>query len=844
MAKSLLSRSETQSSLPLDGLFQTLAQTLPAESSLDGRLEKLAEGLSTANPIEGAVVAALGSDRETFARASAGSLASQLEGLSFGALDDLARKLEGLTGWSCVPSDRLPLRSLAPDNGSKLYGRKLNSGLLMVATKTESSEEELLHSLTGADPFFQWILLDAIRIETGRLQSEIRSAEIRVLSRPNPISPREIVNALQKVFRADAATLLIKEQRKLYLSATTDPELHQTGAIFEPGEGLTAELYRHGFSLRLRNAHDTGEIKAKTNHRVKSTASVHPEAIAKASDPRLLAAPLAIGKKNRGLVRILRREGAPPFSELEQSILEGHARLLAIALYSSWQLYQANSILKAETEAICISSTETREGKTFPRITWSDPGAESLFGKSKQAFEDSDGSSYYARGEYERIRRFLRQALAKNQKVVGPLQTRIRTKGGIRQAKISYRLLSSPFSKPTARYTIAVIQDVTRESRVANLLDRMNLAYFHTDIDGYTSQTSSTEQRITGYSEEELLGMHREDLYQDKSQRRWVVEQAIAKRGDFLRTEKRLKKKNGEAFVAQVAIRAIFGHGGLLVGFEGLYEDITDRHALQSYLGEGTSVLMAESDLYKKLKQNARLHIMFMTNVSHQLRAPLGALVEHMKNFKEGETDHQVFFQRLSYAIKQAKVCSLLVSNFSYMDQILRGEPFDFASVNLVSLADEVENYFQHLALDREIAIKVLNETMNPFLGVQVHRELILQVFVNLVDNAIKYSSPGSTIRIEGSGSLGDPSGPILQISNYGLPISVDQRRTLFERGTRLPEAQVLVPGGTGLGLWLVKKILDAHQANIICTAVRQGGIERTAFQISFPISSFDRREK
>ena len=843
MLKSLISGPDPEAGLPLDGLFEALSRTIPAEESLDGRILRLAEGLVDTAFINGAIVAAVGSDGETFDLASAGFADDSLRSRSFDDLDQVARDLSGLTDWSLIAMDRLIRNATDPHRAQKLLGRRLDSGLFIVASGTSSLEKELIYSLRGAEPFLSWILRDAIRIEKNRLQSEIRSAEVRILSQPNPIQVKQVVNELKKVFRADAATLLTKEQGKLYLSATTDLELHERGAVFKPGEGLTTELYKHGLSLRLRNAHDPTEISAKTKGKVKNPASVHPEAIAREGNPRLLVVPLAIGKKVRGLVRLLRREGAPPFSELEQFLLEGHARLLAIALHSSWKLIRADSILKAETEAICISSTEIKDGKPYPRLTWVDPGAVTLFGRPKQILEGSDGSSYYAVGEFERIRRFLKRALAKGKKVAGPLQTRIRTKGGIRQAKISYRLLSSPFSRPTAQYTIAVIQDVTRESRVANLLDRMNLAYFRTDTEGYTIQTSSTEQRITGYSEEALLGRHREDLYQDKSQRRWVVEQTIAKRGDFLRVEKRLKKKNGETFIAQVAIRAIFGHGGLLVGFEGLYEDITDRHSLQSYLGEGTSVLMAESDLYKKLKDNARLHMMFMTNVSHQLRAPLGALVEHMKNFKEEDTDHQVFFQRLGYAIKQAKVCSLLVSNFSYMDQLLRGEPFEFTTVNLVSLADEVENYFQHLALDKEIAIKVLNQTMNPFLGVRVHRELILQVFVNLVDNAIKYSSPGTTIRIEGSGSLGDPKGPILQISNQGLPISVDQRRTLFERGTRLPEAQLLVPGGTGLGLWLVKKILDTHQASIVCTTVKQGEIERTAFQISFPISSFDRRE-
>jgi signal transduction histidine kinase len=57
----------------------------------------------------------------------------------------------------------------------------------------------------------------------------------------------------------------------------------------------------------------------------------------------------------------------------------------------------------------------------------------------------------------------------------------------------------------------------------------------------------------------------------------------------------------------------------------------------------------------------------------------------------------------------------------------------------------------------------------------------------------------------------------------------------VFERGFRTPQAKASVPHGTGLGLWLVRKILAAHDAQIACTDERDDGATRVVFRITFP---------
>ena len=501
MLKSLISEPDPAPALPLDGLFETLSQTLPAEESLNGRIQRLAEGLVETTFITGALVVVVGNDGEALDLASAGFYGDPLGGTDFDDLNRLARDLSSLADWSHIATGRLIRNTTNPERGLLLLGRRLNSGLLFVSTNADFPRKELIHSLRGAEPFLSWILQDAIRVEASRLQSELRQAEIRILCKPNPISVQGIVEELRSVFRADEATLWIQEQNKLFLSATTDPSLAGRPAAYDSGQGLTGWIYKHGWSLRLRNALDPEEISEKTKGKTQRRPPIHPEGISTEGKPvRMLAVPLRAGKKIRGVIRLLKRGTRPPFSGHELSLLERTASLMAVAIHSSWQLYQANAILTAETEAICISTTAKRRGEHVPTITTADPGAVSLFGKSQQQLEGSIASDFYAAGEYERVRKFLLQARHQEQKkkqrkedrvkqqiVAGPLQTRIRTKDGVRPAKISYRLLSSPFTQPSSKYTIAVIQpiqEVSAENHIANLLDKMNLAYFRTDIEG------------------------------------------------------------------------------------------------------------------------------------------------------------------------------------------------------------------------------------------------------------------------------------------------------------------------------------------------------------------------
>jgi two-component system phosphate regulon sensor histidine kinase PhoR len=221
-----------------------------------------------------------------------------------------------------------------------------------------------------------------------------------------------------------------------------------------------------------------------------------------------------------------------------------------------------------------------------------------------------------------------------------------------------------------------------------------------------------------------------------------------------------------------------------------------------------------------------------MTSLGHQLGSPLGALAENLKNFQKGVTDAHRFSEGIKHAIGQTRVCAQLVANLTYMDLLLRGETLDFRPVRLSKIAIETKLNFAHLAREKDLKILVRDEDIDTKLEVWGHEGLLRQVFVNLIDNAIKYSSPGSRIMIDAKEGV---ESNYLQVSNRGIGVPPGLREKIFFQGVRLKKARMAVPDGTGLGLWLVRRILVAHQAEIICDEVFEKGSLRTAFQIYFP---------
>lgn len=818
----------------------------PLRSDLPRQLSQMAKLLASLPAIHGSIVIAFDEELQPLTAGACQLSIPRREGSELDALFGLRQQLDSAlvrSEWVDVPANLVDsvmeprVFALPVGNASGLAG-------MILVSLAESGEpaQTALHILKGNTSILAAAIRSSIRTEAWSRITALQKLARRTFKAPD-WNLANLTKSLGKLFRSDAVTILLEEQGVLRLSASTDLKLGQDDkeVVYRPGEGLTGTVFATGKPVRLSNTKDAAEVERVIGK--KRSGPLHPERDADgAFTGQFLGVPMLFGDKVVGVLRMSRKGGSRRFTLEDERALQLFADLLGAALAHSWTLLFNRSIFESVTDAIAVSRREPDgQGGAIPRIIMANPGAAALLGRTQAEIEGMDAREVYAPGEYETIRSGLNEAPFRTRggSEYGPVESRWkRSDGNLFPVVISFRILANRLVVPNTLYSIGLARDTSKSEQLAGqhkrlleLLDAIEVAYFQADQNGITRKPTAAESKITGYSLKELEGLNRERLYPDPALRHRLLERARKHQGPLVQIVQQMVKRDGTPIWVEGDLRIVKDLDDREVGIEGFYRDVTDRIRLQSFLNEDTERVLGDDELFDRLKRDAELHLDYMSSLGHQLQTPLGSLIETLRNFETGILSQQRLMDRLPYVIGQALVCSRLVRNLSYMDKILRGEPFHRERVSLTKLAIETKLDFLHLLHEKRIDIHIDNESLDRLLRVQGHQEMLRQVVVNLVDNAIKYSAPGSTIYIRGRQWQ---EWPALEISNRGFSISDKDREKIFERGVRTRQAHALVPHGTGLGLWLVRKILEAHEASIRCHQVIEGGQKRVLFRIVF----------
>ena len=225
----------------------------------------------------------------------------------------------------------------------------------------------------------------------------------------------------------------------------------------------------------------------------------------------------------------------------------------------------------------------------------------------------------------------------------------------------------------------------------------------------------------------------------------------------------------------------------------------------------------------------------FLGNVSHELRTPLAsvrALVETLEGGVEDPGEQQEFMRRI---VRQVDRLTLLVNELLDLSRIesgaveLRPEPID-----LGGLVAEAASLLRTRAEDQGITI--LRPDLAPPLVIDGDRTSLLRVVSNLLDNAIKYSPAGSTIRVE---TVDEGDLVALSVQDEGAGIAEQELPRVFERFYKGEASRS--SAGVGLGLAIVKHLVRAHGGTVTATSEPGKG---ATFTVRLPKAFVARSEK
>ena len=218
----------------------------------------------------------------------------------------------------------------------------------------------------------------------------------------------------------------------------------------------------------------------------------------------------------------------------------------------------------------------------------------------------------------------------------------------------------------------------------------------------------------------------------------------------------------------------------------------------------------ALNGMIARLEDSFQHNRRFLADASHELRTPLTILrseLEAMVLRKDIATDLR---ETLGNLLEEAVRLAGLVENLFALSRLDAGEGraelqrFDFAQ--LVATTAE-----QMCLLAEDKGLRVAREASAP-LWVEGDRSRLKQVIVNLLDNAIKYTPSGGSIRLTATAQNG---AAVLLVEDTGIGIPPESLPRVFDRFFRVDDARSRIVDGAGIGLSIVKAICAAHQGRV-----------------------------
>ena len=262
------------------------------------------------------------------------------------------------------------------------------------------------------------------------------------------------------------------------------------------------------------------------------------------------------------------------------------------------------------------------------------------------------------------------------------------------------------------------------------------------------------------------------------------------------------------------------------------YETVMTPVRRQGNAASPDLVLMTFHDL-TPLRRVEEMRADFVANASHELRTPLAALLGFIETLQgSAREDPKARTRFLSIMQEQARRMARLIDDLLSLSRIeLNAHRRPDTPVDLVPIIRQVSDGLESLARDRGVAVNVENAGALTVLG--DHDELV-RVFENLVENALKYGAAGRRVDIKlgpGSSAEGDPEARV-SVRDYGPGIAPEHLPRLTERFYRVDVTESRAQGGTGLGLALVKHILNRHRGRLTIDSTPGAG---ATFTIHLP---------
>ncbi len=215
----------------------------------------------------------------------------------------------------------------------------------------------------------------------------------------------------------------------------------------------------------------------------------------------------------------------------------------------------------------------------------------------------------------------------------------------------------------------------------------------------------------------------------------------------------------------------------------------------------------------------------FLASVTHELRTPLHLIQGYLEAIQDDVIPKHQRGEYLELVLDEAKRLARLVTDLQDINWLERGQILQRVSLDLESFMSDIEQRFQGRAQELGVNLEVSKGTGALF----ADPDRLLQVFINLLDNALGHTPPGKAVRVE---IIEEQHQVQLAVHDEGEGIPKEALPFIFDRFFRVNKARSRKDGGMGLGLAIVRQIIEAHGGQIKVESDMGKG---TTFWITLP---------
>jgi PAS domain S-box-containing protein len=364
---------------------------------------------------------------------------------------------------------------------------------------------------------------------------------------------------------------------------------------------------------------------------------------------------------------------------------------------------------------------------------------------------------------------------------------------------------------------------------LAAIVESAEDAIISKTLDSTITSWNRGAERVFGYTAEEVIGKSVTILIPPDHPDEEPSILARLRKGERIEHYETVRiTKDGRLIDVSLTVSPIRDGSGRIIGASKIARDITDRKKAELRLQEA---LQAAEAARTQAERASRLKDEFLATVSHELRTPLTSMLGWVRMLRQGRLSETAAKNAIEVIDRNARSQAQLIEDLLDISRIVSGKMhFDIKPLELSPVVNAAVESLRPAADAKNISVRLI---IDPSAGIVAgDYERLQQVVWNLLSNAVKFTPRGGHIEIQ---LLRDESNVQIIVTDNGKGIKPEFLPHAFDRFTQADSSTTRSFGGLGMGLAIVKSIIEMHGGTV--EAFSKGEGTGATFKVSLPIT-------